>query len=97
MDDFYLTRSQRQNLAQRVHRLLLVRGVPGTHDVDLALSTINSLIKGDDTPIPRFDKSEDDRIIKSKLTKTSGSVKLIIIELVLWRTSSDRDTVTRTY
>lgn len=80
MDDFYLTRSQRQNLAQRVHRLLLVRGVPGTHDVELALSTINSLIKGDDTLIPRFDKSEDDRVIKSKLTKTSGSVKLIIIE-----------------
>ncbi|GIR40762.1 MAG: hypothetical protein CM15mP51_15420 [Porticoccaceae bacterium] len=47
MDDFYLTRSQRQNLAQRIHRLLLVRGVPGTHDVDLALSTINSLIKGE--------------------------------------------------
>ena len=80
LDDFYLTRSQRQNLAQRVHRLLLVRGVPGTHDVDLALSTINSLIKGDNTLIPRFDKSEDDRIIKSKLIKTSGSVKLIIIE-----------------
>ena len=80
MDDFYLTRSERRSLAKRIHRLLLVRGVPGTHDVDLALSTINSLIEGNNTLIPRFDKSEDDRVTKSNLIETSGSVKLIIIE-----------------
>ena len=80
MDDFYLTRSERQSLAKRIHRSLLVRGVPGTHDVDLALSTINSLIEGNNTLIPRFDKSEDDRVTKSNLIETSGSVKLIIIE-----------------
>ena len=80
MDDFYLTKSQRQSLANTIHKLLLIRGVPGTHDVDLAISTIHSLIKGKNTLIPRFDKSEDDRVTKSNLITTSGSVKLIIIE-----------------
>ncbi|PID64738.1 MAG: kinase, partial [Gammaproteobacteria bacterium] len=37
IDDFYLTKKQRQTLAQTVHPLLATRGVPGTHDVDLAI------------------------------------------------------------
>src|SRR5690606_26489272 len=33
IDDFYLTRAERQQLAATVHPLLATRGVPGTHDV----------------------------------------------------------------
>src|SRR5690625_2006853 len=33
LDDLYLSRQQRQTLAQVVHPLLATRGVPGTHDV----------------------------------------------------------------
>ncbi|MGH8252817.1 MAG: adenylyl-sulfate kinase, partial [Steroidobacteraceae bacterium] len=40
LDDFYLTRAQRSELARRVHPLLQTRGVPGTHDVALALEVI---------------------------------------------------------
>src|SRR5262245_54933917 len=35
LDDFYLTRREREALAAAVHPLLVTRGVPGTHDVDL--------------------------------------------------------------
>jgi D-glycerate 3-kinase len=35
LDDIYLTRAGREDLAQRVHPLFKTRGVPGTHDVAL--------------------------------------------------------------
>ncbi len=37
LDDLYLTRAVRQDLAARVHPLFATRGVPGTHDVALGL------------------------------------------------------------
>jgi D-glycerate 3-kinase len=42
-----------------VHPLLATRGVPGTHDIDLAINTINAVCSGLPTPITRFDKSTD--------------------------------------
>ena len=33
IDDFYLTKIQREQLAKDVHPLLATRGVPGTHDI----------------------------------------------------------------
>lgn len=81
MDDFYLTRSQRITLAREIHPLLASRGLPGTHDIDLAISTINSLKSGqDETLITRFDKSTDDRCDISDCDKVSGPVGLIILE-----------------
>ena len=44
LDDFYLTRAQRQKLAASVHPLLATRGVPGTHDVHLLNSTLDALL-----------------------------------------------------
>src|SRR5690606_12103429 len=32
IDDFYLTRARRRDLARDIHPLLATRGVPGTHD-----------------------------------------------------------------
>ena len=37
IDDFYKTRKDRRNLSITKHPLLMTRGVPGTHDVDLML------------------------------------------------------------
>ncbi|MEO0436629.1 MAG: hypothetical protein AAF098_06955 [Pseudomonadota bacterium] len=66
LDDFYLTRSERQVLARDVHPLLMTRGVPGTHDVGLLARTLDSLSVAGETggaaTVPRFDKSQDDRI-----------------------------------
>ena len=77
LDDFYLTRAQRVELAQTVHPLLATRGVPGTHDVALAVRVIKELLDGDGAAVPRFDKSRDDRGAELKIT---GAVDLVIFE-----------------
>lgn len=82
-DDFYLTLAERQALAQNVHPLFITRGVPGTHDIELAIATINAL-KAADTgscvDIPRFLKAIDDRAPKEQWDKVEGKVDLIIFE-----------------
>ena len=81
LDDFYLTRAERKTLAADVHPLLKTRGVPGTHDVALALNTIDSLRKGaGETLIARFDKSTDDRHLEADWDLVSGPVDVIIFE-----------------
>jgi len=81
LDDFYYTYQQRQALASSVHPLLSTRGVPGTHDVELAIKTLNQLVKGDRiTRIPRFDKANDDRSSEHNWTLINGSVDIIIFE-----------------
>ncbi|MFT5037708.1 MAG: D-glycerate 3-kinase [Flavobacteriaceae bacterium] len=80
MDDFYLTKKQRNLLARDVHPLLAVRGVPGTHDVELAIHSINSLKCGKKTLLARFDKSTDDRVGIRECSMIEGPVGLIVIE-----------------
>jgi len=83
LDDFYLTRQQRQRLAEQVHPLLATRGVPGTHDVKLALECIKTLQQQGGKGVcfvPRFDKSRDDRLPESRWQKVQGRVDLIILE-----------------
>ncbi|MGB0449742.1 MAG: hypothetical protein ACPGF6_04055 [Porticoccaceae bacterium] len=81
LDDFYLTRAERETLAASVHPLLKTRGVPGTHDIALALQTLDSLAKGSaQTLIPRFDKSTDDRYLEADCDLVRGAVDVIIFE-----------------
>lgn len=80
LDDFYLTHDQRAQLAKTVHPLLGTRGVPGTHDVDLAIQTIEQLVAGSECRIPRFDKSVDDRVPKAEFDSIEGPAGLIILE-----------------
>src|SRR5262249_3488072 len=61
IDDFYYPRAQRLELSRSVHPLLITRGVPGTHDVDLCLRVLDD-VRRTSTAIPRFDKSLDDRV-----------------------------------
>jgi D-glycerate 3-kinase len=63
-----------------VHPLLATRGVPGTHDIDLAVKTIKQLIAGMDTRIPRFDKSIDDRVAEADFDQVRGPAGLVILE-----------------
>ena len=37
IDDFYKTRKERINLSNKIHPMLLTRGVPGTHDIEIML------------------------------------------------------------
>ena len=83
IDDFYLTREAREQLAQNIHPLCLHRGVPGTHDIALAVETFDKLIKAKDsdvTPIPRFDKARDDRMDIDDWDRVEGSVDVVIFE-----------------
>lgn len=82
-DDFYLTRAERIALSEQVHPLFITRGVPGTHDIQLAIDTINALKVADassSVDIPRFTKAIDDRAPKSDWDQVSGPVDLVIFE-----------------
>ena len=61
IDDFYLTKSEREVLGKNVHPLCSTRGPPGTHDVNELERTIGSLVAGELTRVPVFDKGQDDR------------------------------------
>lgn len=83
IDDFYLTKNERIALASRVHPLLSTRGVPGTHDTQLAIDTIRALqnLKSSQQHlIPRFNKAIDDRAPESDWDEVSGPVDIIILE-----------------
>ena len=66
IDDFYLGRRERLRLGRDVHPLLATRGAPGSHDVPLAIETIDALREGRATRLPRFDKIADRRLSPSK-------------------------------
>ena len=83
IDDFYHTKAKRNELAQSLHPLFATRGVPGTHDINLALHTIKQLKqlqKGESFSIPRFDKAIDDRKNRKQWDKIKEPVSIIIFE-----------------
>ena len=61
IDDFYLTKAQRQHLAESVHPLLATRGVPGTHDTAWLQEVLAAVRCGQLRQVPHFDKGADDR------------------------------------
>ncbi len=62
IDDLYYPCKQRQILSDNVHSLLKIRGVPGTHDVDMGIELFKELSLGNTIMLPKFDKSIDDRM-----------------------------------
>jgi len=59
IDDIYKTKEDRKRLANNVHPLCRVRGVPGTHDIQMGLETLDALFAAGPstlTPIPAFSK-----------------------------------------
>ncbi|WP_449286569.1 hypothetical protein [Marinobacter sp. PE14] len=83
LDDIYLTRAERQDLAERVHPLFKTRGVPGTHGVALGQQVLNRLRSAapeDVTPIPAFDKSRDDRVPRDQWPVFGGRAEVILLE-----------------
>ena len=81
IDDFYKTRKQRQALASQVHPLLATRGVPGTHDTELLMHTLDQLQHTQGTiAVPRFDKAGDDRHLPASWTRFKAPLDIIILE-----------------
>lgn len=83
IDDFYLTRAEREKLAQEVHPLLITRGVPGTHNVHLCEEVISSLCMASpktETIIPRFNKAVDDPFPQSQWDSFVGRPNVILFD-----------------
>ena len=80
IDDFYHTHAHRQQLARTVHPLLATRGVPGTHDVELAISTLQALGRDGEVAIPRFNKAIDDRAPVNEWPRVLAPVDVVILE-----------------
>jgi D-glycerate 3-kinase len=80
IDDIYFTRAERAELAARVHPLLVTRGVPGTHDVELGVRTLRALTQPGPVAIPRFDKARDDRAPKHAWPVVEGPCDVILFE-----------------
>jgi D-glycerate 3-kinase len=83
LDDFYLTKRERERLASEVHPLCGTRGVPGTHDVALLGATLERLANANPsqpTLLPRFDKLADDRLPFGDWITTAGRPDAILLE-----------------
>jgi len=83
IDDMYLSRGERNELAESVHPLLKTRGVPGTHDIGLLLNTIRKFKHPDEydlLSLPRFDKAEDERKPRDQWRVCSTAVDVILLE-----------------
>jgi D-glycerate 3-kinase len=78
LDDFYYTRAHRVQLARTVHPLMITRGVPGTHDVELCMRVIDA-VRREPTAVPRFDKGLDDRVEPGRWPIV-GPVEVVVIE-----------------
>ena len=62
IDDIYKSQEERKSLANSIHPLCYVRGVPGTHDIDMGLDLIEELSQATpdhETKIPAFCKPKD--------------------------------------
>lgn len=79
IDDFYLDRDARLALAREVHPLLATRGPPGTHDLALALDTLDALQAGRATALPRFDKLADRRLPRRDWQRVQA-IDLVVLE-----------------
>lgn len=77
LDDIYLTSAERASLAKNCHPLFATRGVPGTHDVALGQSILDSLVEGLPVELPRFDKAFDDRAAEATDILTRNDVILL--------------------
>ena len=82
IDDFYKTREDRKLLSKTKHDLLMTRGVPGTHDINLLLSFFKNIKSKNfkTLQIPTFNKAIDDRCSKSLWQKIKIKPDVVIFE-----------------
>ena len=82
IDDFYKTLNERKRMSKEISDLFLTRGVPGTHDTKMLFQCIKNLKikKFKKLEIPKFDKSIDNRLSKSKWLKVKKKPDIVIFE-----------------
>ena len=77
IDDFYLGRQERTQLARDVHPLFGTRGPPGTHDAPRLMGALSALRQPGDVLLPRFDKGIDDRVGD---VRVQGGADIVVLE-----------------
>ena len=82
IDDFYKTRKDRKIISKKKHSLLMTRGVPGTHDINLMLSFFKKIKskKFKNLEVPKFNKAIDDRYKKKLWYKIKLKPDVLIFE-----------------
>ena len=82
IDDLYKTRKDRISLSKKIHPMLLTRGVPGTHDINIMIKFFENLKnkKFKKLKLPKFDKSIDDRRSKKFWYTINKRPDVIILE-----------------
>lgn len=84
LDDFYYSKKQRHELANQIHPLLRTRGVPGTHDMNLANATLEKLCAGASESEPvslrRFNKFADNPYPESQWPIIDRPIDVIVLE-----------------
>jgi D-glycerate 3-kinase len=99
IDDFYKTRKERISLSKKVHPMLLTRGVPGTHDINMMLSFFKKIKskKFKRLKLPSFNKAIDDRFNKKKWYDLKNQPDVIIFEgWCVGAKSEKKDTLKKT-
>jgi D-glycerate 3-kinase len=80
LDDLYLGRAARAELAAELHPLFATRGVPGTHDVVRGLSVIDAVRGGEAVALPRFDKASDEPVARKDWPVAPAGLDVLIFE-----------------
>ena len=82
IDDFYKTRKERISLSKIVHPMLLTRGVPGTHDINMMLNFFKQAKsnKFKRIKLPKFNKAVDDRFDKKNWYDLKRRPDVVIFE-----------------
>ena len=81
IDNFYLSKKDREKISKKITNLLLTRGVPGTHNLKLLKDVLNNFKKGKKIKykLPLFSKGHDD-ILKSKFINLNFPYDVFILE-----------------
>jgi D-glycerate 3-kinase len=83
LDDVYWSKAERVDLGRLIHPLFATRGPPGTHDLDLAIATVDALQRAtaeSETRLPRFDKLRDEPAPESEWPIYRGRPEAILID-----------------
>jgi D-glycerate 3-kinase len=95
LDDVYHTKARREELSRDVHPLLATRGVPGTHDLDLAHSLLDELAVAGPKHVvwlPRFDKLADDRVARDAWQPITFPPSVVVVDGWCWGAEPSSDT-----
>ena len=81
IDNFYLSKKERLKLSNKISKLFLIRGVPGTHNLNLLKKILKKFRsnKKSEYKLPLFSKGHDD-ILKSKFINIQFPYDIFILE-----------------